>query len=134
MQDRPTVDELLEAVAGFLTEDVMPATTGRVNFHARVAGNVLQMLRRELERDEEHLEREWRGLDALLGDSPRPATLTATRRALDERNRDLDESTRRGDADRGAWRKDVLAHLRQIVADKLAVSNPTLAAGWTQRG
>ena len=48
MQDRPTVDELLDAVAGVLHGDVMSNTTGRVNFHARVAGNVLQMLRREL--------------------------------------------------------------------------------------
>lgn len=48
MQDRPTIDELLEAVAGFLSDDVMPNTQGRLSFHARVAGNVLQMLRREL--------------------------------------------------------------------------------------
>jgi len=46
---RPTADELLDAVGGFLTDDVLPATGGRVGFHARVAANVVAMVRRELE-------------------------------------------------------------------------------------
>ena len=31
----------LDAVRGYLTEDVMPGTTGRLSFHARVAANML---------------------------------------------------------------------------------------------
>ncbi len=46
---RPTVSELLDAVRGFLTDQVMPATTGQVAFHARVAANVLGIVARELE-------------------------------------------------------------------------------------
>jgi aminoglycoside phosphotransferase (APT) family kinase protein len=46
---RPTASELLDAVRGFLTDDVMPATTGQVAFHARVAANVLGIIAREIE-------------------------------------------------------------------------------------
>jgi aminoglycoside phosphotransferase (APT) family kinase protein len=46
---RPTASELLDAVRGFLTDDVMAATTGQIAFHARVAANVLDIVARELE-------------------------------------------------------------------------------------
>jgi aminoglycoside phosphotransferase (APT) family kinase protein len=46
---RPTASELLDAVSGFLTSDVMPATTGQLAFHARVAANVLGIVAREIE-------------------------------------------------------------------------------------
>lgn len=52
---RPTAAELVAAVAGFLENDVRNATgpgagadTGQVNFHARVAANVLRIVEREL--------------------------------------------------------------------------------------
>jgi aminoglycoside phosphotransferase (APT) family kinase protein len=46
---RPTASELLEAVREFLTGQVMPASTGRLAFHARVAANILGIVARELE-------------------------------------------------------------------------------------
>ncbi len=46
---RPTASELLDAVREFLTGQVMPATTGQLAFHARVAANVLGIVARELE-------------------------------------------------------------------------------------
>ena len=46
---RPTVSELLEAVREYLTGSVMPATTGQVAFHARVAANALAIVAREIE-------------------------------------------------------------------------------------
>jgi aminoglycoside phosphotransferase (APT) family kinase protein len=46
---RPTASELLEAVREFLTGQVMPATTGQVAFHARVAANILGIVAREVE-------------------------------------------------------------------------------------
>jgi aminoglycoside phosphotransferase (APT) family kinase protein len=45
---RPTARELLEAVRTFLTDDVMPGTSGQLSFHARVAANVLATVEREL--------------------------------------------------------------------------------------
>ena len=44
----PTAAELVEAVREFLERDVMAATEGRVQFHTRVAVNVLAMVEREL--------------------------------------------------------------------------------------
>lgn len=124
MQDRPSVDELLEAVAGFLQDDVMPNTSGRISFHARVASNVLQTLRRELASEEEYLEREWAGLDALLGEEPRPASLAAARAELTRRNEALSQRIREGAADEDPMRQSVLTHLRTVTRDKLAVSDP----------
>jgi len=46
---RPTASELLEAVREYLTGQVMPATSGQLSFHARVAANALAIIARELE-------------------------------------------------------------------------------------
>ena len=46
---RPTASELLEAVREFLTDQVMPGTSGQLAFHARVAANVLGTVAREIE-------------------------------------------------------------------------------------
>jgi aminoglycoside phosphotransferase (APT) family kinase protein len=48
LHGRPTAREMLDAVRGFLTEDVMVNTTGRLSFHARVAANMLATVEREL--------------------------------------------------------------------------------------
>lgn len=128
MQDRPTIDELLEAVAGYLRDDVMVNTQGRTNFHGRVAMNAVEMLRREIATQEEHLAREWDGLDHVLGIQPMPPHLSAVRAGLTDRNRELSERIRVGDADSGEFRHVVVNHLRKTIHDKLVVSNPTLAA------
>ncbi len=127
MQDRPTVDELLEAVAGFLHGDVMSNTTGRINFHARVAGNVLQMLRRELTEMEGQLSREWAGLDGLLGVEATPASRDDTWRKIVKRNEALAQRVRDGFGDDETDRERLMAHFRATSHDKLAVSNPALA-------
>jgi hypothetical protein len=43
----PSGLELIYALRTFLEEDVMPGTEGRLNFMARVAGNVAAMVERE---------------------------------------------------------------------------------------
>ena len=128
MQDRPTIDELLEAVAGYLRDDVMQNTQGRTNFHGRVAMNAVEMVRREIASIEDHLAREWDGLDHLLGVQPMPPHLSAVRQALLERNEALGDRIRAGEADSGEWRRDIMAHLKKVTHDKLVVSNPGLAA------
>jgi aminoglycoside phosphotransferase (APT) family kinase protein len=45
---RPTAREMVEAVQEFLTDDVMPSTSGRLSYHARVAANMLAIVGREL--------------------------------------------------------------------------------------
>lgn len=126
MQDRPSFDELLEAIQGFLRDDVMPNTQGRLSFHARVAGNAIDWIRRELEHEEEHLAREWEGLNGLLDPAPKPPTLGELRDATTRRNTLLAERIRSGEADAPEFRADLLAHLRIVTRDKLVVSNPRL--------
>ena len=48
---RPTARELLDAVRGYLLDDVVRATSGRVSFHARVAANVIGIVERQLAQD-----------------------------------------------------------------------------------
>src|SRR5688500_14570941 len=67
MQDRPTAIELLKAAQEFCENDLMPALTGRVGFHARVLLNVLRILERELAGEEDALRAEWDRLSQLLG-------------------------------------------------------------------
>jgi hypothetical protein len=44
----PTTEELLEAAREFLRDEVMPATDGRLQFHTRVAANLLALVEREV--------------------------------------------------------------------------------------
>ncbi len=125
MQDRPTLRELLEAVQHFIETDALPALDGPKKFHARVAANVLAIVRRELEHEEAQSRAEWSRLDALLGATePLPTERAALALRLRARTVELCERIRRGDADSGPWRHAVLAHVRQTVTDKLIVANP----------
>jgi len=46
--DRPTKEELLESLREWLETDVIPATEGRLRFHALVAAKIVAMVEREL--------------------------------------------------------------------------------------
>jgi hypothetical protein len=101
---RPTAAELVAAVADFLDNDVRAATDGQVNFHARVAANVLRTVEREL-LDESAAE-----ITAALGKFgfTDEAQLAAAIRAgeLDDRS------------------GEVLACLRTLVRHRLAIAHP----------
>ena len=112
LQDRPTAPELLDAVAGFLEQDVAPLLDARLRFHARVAVNVLRILEREWEMAPAQRERQRELLRALLGRDGEPAELWAG----------LARAIREGALD--GSRSDVLAALREITAQKLAIANP----------
>lgn len=130
MQDRPTYSELLEAVQQFIETDAVPALDGPKKFHARVAANVLAIVRRELEHEDAQWHAEWARLDTLLeATEPLPAERTAVACRLRKRTEELCERIRRGDADSGPWRHAVLAHLRETVTNKLVVANPKFVTG-----
>lgn len=128
MQDRPTVQELLAAVRGFLEQEVVGALDGPRRFHALVAANVLAIAERELAGEEASLLAEWRRLVALLGSSPGepPARLDALRTAVRDATAVLVERIRGGAADAGPFHAAVRAHVRETVEDKLRVANPKL--------
>ena len=126
MQDRPRVQELLRAVRDFLEDDVVPVLDGPRRYHALVAANVLAIAERELEGEDASLVAEWHRLAALLGDDAGvpPLGLEALRAAVREQTSLLADRIRRGDADRGAFRDAVRAHVRETVREKLRVANP----------
>jgi hypothetical protein len=124
MHDRPTVDELLRAVEILLDEQLGPTLEGSRKYNARVASNVIRIVRRELQHEEQQLDAEWRGLDLVLGAAGRPASPSQTKQQLSERNRELSERIREGGADAGPFRELVLAHVRDTVHAKMEVSNP----------
>jgi hypothetical protein len=105
LHNRPTAAELVAAVAEFLESDVRDATSGQVNFHARVAANVLRTVERELESE---------------SDAAAPLAALATLGFADEAA--LAAAIRAGDLDdRG---DEVTACLRELVRHRLAVAHP----------
>jgi hypothetical protein len=123
MNDRPTPSELLEAVASFLSDEVVPALEGKLRYNARVAAHVVETVRREIESEERQLAAEWRRLCELEGcELPLPESREVVKEQIHLRTEALVERIRRGDADSGTWREALLAHLKQTVADKLEVA------------
>ena len=101
---RPLAAELVAAVAEFLETDVRAATSGQVNFHARVAANALRIVEREL-------------LDE--GEADCRAALAGLGFADEE---ELAAAIRAGEMDGRA--NDVTACLRTLVRNRLAVAHP----------
>ena len=79
--------ELVEAVREFLEQKAMPELKGHTAFHARVAGNALAIVARQLEHGAAADTAELAGLRALLG---RDGTLEELNRALCRAIRDGD--------------------------------------------
>jgi hypothetical protein len=76
MREQPSAAELIDAVAEFIARDVAPTLTGRLAFHARVAANVLAIVKRELELGPAADRADAARLAALLGTEGDPAALT----------------------------------------------------------
>lgn len=77
MREQPPAPDLLAAVAEFLRSEAVPALSGRLAFHARVAANVLDIVRREIELGPTADADARRRLSALLGLDGEPADLNA---------------------------------------------------------
>ncbi len=126
MQDRPSANELIEAVAGFLQRELNPTITDpRLRFRALVAANVLSILARELQAGSEPLRAEWQGLVKLLGrrEEP-PADDRALREAMLAMNRELCARIRAGEMDDEPLYTAASQHATATVIDKLRVANP----------
>ena len=124
MQDRPTLAEYLQAVTHFLDEEAVPNLTGSRQFYGRVAANVLRAVMRELENEEHDLTAEWARLNQLLPSTERPASQSALRKAIRQQTDELCQRIRKGEADTGPYREQVMAHVRECVREKLLVNNP----------
>ena len=110
-----TISELLEAVKGFLMDSAMPALSGRDQFNARVAANVLGIIDRE-----QQLGPELAALDAAAVQQwlpGNPGSVTAPQqlsRALAAREIDADT--------------DFFEYLKQRQLLVAAINNPRYAS------
>ena len=112
MQDRPSAEKLLAAARAFLNETAMPQLSGLAAFHARVAGNVLDILARELALAPGFNKAEQARLESLLGEDGDLSTL----------NRKLCEKIATGEMDLS---NDALKnHLIRVTMGKLAIDQP----------
>ena len=104
--DRPSADELLESVREWLERDVMTSDDSRLAFHARVAANIIDIVRRE---NQFSLDIDARYDEVLAGLGVRDAD-------------ELARKIRSGDFD--ARLGEVLTSLRPVIDDKVSVANP----------
>jgi hypothetical protein len=136
MNDRPTADELVDAVRRFLEAELLPALTDpRLRFQTLVAANVLAVVGRELPVEEEALRQERRTLAEVLGEAgAEPASLEALRRAVWESNDRLCGRIRAGEFDEPARWRALAERLRPVVVGKLEVANPRYLAAREAEG
>jgi Domain of unknown function (DUF6285) len=104
--DVPTAEQLLEAVREWMEHDLLAATEGRLQFHTRVAINVLAMVQREIAVGADQAQRHAARLAALGCDSEAQ---------LAQRIRTGELDDRLGEVCDAVWAS---------VRDKLAVANP----------
>ncbi|MBR0992388.1 hypothetical protein JQ580_16875 [Bradyrhizobium japonicum] len=116
MQDEPTPIELTKSVADFLRNDITPLISGHQAFKLRVAINILDLVTRQLTREEASDAAEVARLRALLGID---GTVT-------ELNRVLAERIAKGEVDLST--QGLAEHLWATTMDKLAVDQPNYAS------
>ncbi len=111
-QSIPKAAVLLEAAVKYLETELMPTLEGYHRFQTRVTVNVLNTVRRELELRGAQAEAERTRLVAMLGHDGDVETLSI----------ELAERIRAGEI--AIDDKALRAHVRQSLADALAINNP----------
>ena len=116
MQDQPTPEELIKAVADFLRNDIAPVISGHNAFKLRVSINALDLVTRQLALEEGSNTAEAERLSRLLGKQG----------SLTELNRTLADRIAKGELD--LQTPGLADHLWQTTMDKLAVDQPNYAS------
>ena len=116
MQDEPTPIELTKAVADFLRNDITPLISGHQAFKLRVAINILDLVARQLTREEGSDASEVERLRALFGMDG----------SVTDLNHVLAERIAKGEVDLAT--PGLSEHLWQTTMDKLAVDQPNYAS------
>jgi aminoglycoside phosphotransferase (APT) family kinase protein len=111
--DMPRIDELVTSVRDYLRDDVMKATKGRTQFLARVAGNSLDVVLRDLAVGEKHRGRQLQRLRELLGEN---GDLETLRRSLVRRLRENDIALDH---------PGLAEYLREAVVNQVTIDQPT---------
>jgi hypothetical protein len=116
MQDEPTPEELIKAVADFLRNDIAPVISGHNAFKLRVSINALDLVMRQLALQQASDAAESTRLSRLLGKQG----------SLTELNRALSDQIAAGQID--LQTPGLSDHLWQTTLAKLAVDQPNYAA------
>lgn len=112
MQDQPSAIELIEVVSEFIRNHAMPQLKGHTAFHALVAANALDIVKRELEIAPKAADEEHRRLRALLGKDG----------SIDELNRELCARIEKGELTLET--PGLRDHLWETTLTKLAIDQP----------
>jgi uncharacterized protein DUF6285 len=123
VQDRPTAEELLDALGDFMRDRAAAARDRWERFQFQVAANSIGIISRELQMEDDFLRAEWRGLDRLLGEESVPEGRAAWHQRIEERNTSLSERIRRGEFD-GSSEDVLLRHIWETVVDKVRIASP----------
>jgi hypothetical protein len=116
MQDEPTPEELIKAVADFLRNELAPGISGHNAFKLRVSINALDLATRQLALAQRSDAAEAARLARLLGEEG----------PLRELNLILADRIAKGEAD--LQTPGLAEHLWQTTMDKLAVDQPNYAS------
>jgi len=116
MQDEPTPEELIKAVADFLRNDIAPVIKGHHAFKLRVGINALDLVARQLALEP----------DSDAAEAARLSKLLGMQGSLGELNRALADRIAKGEVDQQT--PDLADHLWQTTMDKLAVDQPNYAS------
>jgi hypothetical protein len=116
MQDEPTPQELIKAVADFLRNEITPVIKGHNAFKLRVGINALDLVARQLALEPDSDAAEAGRLSGLLG----------MQGSLGELNRALADRIANGEVDLRT--PDLADHLWKTTMDKLAVDQPNYAS------
>jgi uncharacterized protein DUF6285 len=115
MQDEPSPEELIKAVADFLRTDIAPQISGHTAFKLRVSINALDLVTRQLKLEQDSAAAETARLSQILGTG-----------SLGELNKLLADSIAKGELD--LQTPGLAEHLWQTTMEKLAVDQPNYAS------
>ena len=116
MQDEPNPEELINAVADFLRNDIAPQISGHQAFKLRVSINALDLVARQLKQQQ--------GSDAA--ETARLSQILGTQGSLGELNKLLADRIANGELD--LQTPGLAQHLWQTTMEKLAVDQPNYAS------
>ena len=116
MQDQPTAEELLKAVADFLRDDIAPVISGHDAFKLRVSINALDLVTRQLRLE----------ADSDAAETVRLSQLLGMPGSLGKLNRELADRIAKGEID--LQTPGLADHLWQTTMAKLAVDQPNYAS------
>ena len=121
--------DLMLAVQNFIGEEIASQLSGHAAFSARVAGNVLALMKRELDLGPRFRAAEKARLEALLNETG----------SLEGLNRILCDKIAKGEL--GLKDEALMDHLKRATMGKLAIDQPTYAGyqtaqtnGWPEEG